>query len=81
MIQSQVQIRPFGATSIKILLIKGFFKLTKQLKAKHVNSIVKHTADLLGMQTNEELEDFMDKTAWTLDAEHHKAGEVDTLLY
>jgi len=44
-------------------------------KAKHVNSIVKHTADLLGMQTNEELEDFMDKTAWTLDAEHHKAGE------
>merc|ERR1711915_392191 len=36
-------------------------------KAKHVNSIVKHTADLLGVQTNEELEDFMDKTAWTLD--------------
>ena len=29
------------------------------------------------MQTNEELEDFMDKTAWTLDAEHHKAGEVN----
>ena len=29
------------------------------------------------MQTNEELEDFMDKTAWTLDAEHHKPGEVE----
>lgn len=28
------------------------------------------------MQTNEELEDFMDKTAWTLDVEHHKPGEV-----
>ena len=44
---------------------------------------MKHTADLLGMQTNEELEDFMDKTAWTLDAEHHKAGEVSiiTLFY
>jgi len=44
-------------------------------KAKHVNSIVKHTADLLGMQTNEELEDFMDKTAWTLDAQYHKPDE------
>merc|ERR1712156_175628 len=44
-------------------------------KAKHVNSIVKHTADLLDMQTNEELEDFMAKTAWTLDKKYHKAEE------
>jgi len=44
-------------------------------KAKHVNSIVKHTADLLDMQTNEELEDFMSKTAWTLDKKYHKAEE------
>ena len=28
------------------------------------------------MQTNEELEDFMDKTAWTLDAQYHKPDEV-----
>lgn len=44
-------------------------------KAKHVNSIVKHTADLLNMQTNQELEDFMAKTAWTLDKQFHKAEE------
>ena len=28
------------------------------------------------MQTNEELEDFMAKTAWTLDKKYHKAEEV-----
>ena len=48
-------------------------------KAKHVNSIVKHTADLLNMQTNQELEDFMAKTAWTLDKQFHKAEEVYSL--
>ena len=30
------------------------------------------------MQTNEELEDFMAKTAWTLDKKYHKAEEVKT---
>jgi len=44
-------------------------------KAKHVNSIVKHTADLLEMQSNEELEEFMAKTAWALDREYHKPEE------
>ena len=29
------------------------------------------------MQTNEELEDFMAKTAWTLDKKYHKAEEVE----
>ena len=41
-----------------------------------MNSIVKHTADVLGMLTNEELEDFMAKTAWTLDRIYKKAEEV-----
>lgn len=44
-------------------------------KAKHVNSIVKHTADVLGMLSNEELEDFMAKTAWTLDRLYKKPEE------
>jgi len=44
-------------------------------KAKHVNSIVKHSADVLGMQTNEELEDFMSKTAWALDRLFKKPEE------
>ena len=51
--------------------------MTLNFQAKHVNSIVKHTADLLNMQTNEELEDFMAKTAWTLDKKYHKAEEVN----
>ena len=41
-----------------------------------MNSIVKHTADLLKMQTNEELEDFMSKTAWALDKQFQKPDEV-----
>lgn len=44
-------------------------------KAKHVNSIVKHTADVLGMLTNEELEDFMSKSAWALDRIFKKPEE------
>jgi len=44
-------------------------------KAKHVNSIVKHTADVLGMLTNEELEDFMAKSAWALDTKFKKPEE------
>jgi len=44
-------------------------------KAKHVNSIVKHTADVLEMDTNEELEIFMAATAWELDRRHKKPEE------
>jgi translation initiation factor 2 subunit 1 len=50
-------------------------------KAKHVNSIVKHTADVLGMQTNEELEDFMSKTAWALDRIYKKPEEAYKASY
>jgi len=83
------------AVVVRVDRTKGYIDLSKRRlsddekkrcenkfeKAKHVNSIVKHTADVLGMQTNEELEDFMSKTAWTLDRLFKKPEELYKASY
>jgi len=44
---------------------KGIERCTeKYSKAKAVNSIIRHVAEILGIKTNEELEDLYRKTAW-----------------
>jgi len=44
-------------------------------KAKHVNSIVTYAAELAGITTNEDLEEFMEKTAWYFDVKYKRAEE------
>ena len=44
----------------------------KYSKAKAVNSIVRHVAEILGFKTNEELEDLYKKTAWYFEAKSKK---------
>jgi len=46
----------------------------KYSKAKAVNSIVRHVAEILGFKTNEELEDLYKKTAWYFEAKSKKQG-------
>jgi len=41
-------------------------------KAKHVNSILRHVADTIGLTSQEQLEELFEKTAWTLDREYKK---------
>merc|ERR1711892_85937 len=43
-------------------------------KAKAVNSIVRHVAEILGFKTNEELEDLYKKTAWYFETKSKKQG-------
>merc|ERR1719492_5125 len=46
----------------------------KYSKAKAVNSIVRHVAEILGIKTNEELEDLYRKTAWYFETRAKKRG-------
>merc|ERR1712179_738761 len=46
----------------------------KYSKAKAVNSIVRHVAEILGIKTNEELEDLYRKTAWYFETRAKKQG-------
>merc|ERR1712096_417802 len=46
----------------------------KYSKAKAVNSIVRHVAEILGFKTNEELEDLYKKTAWFFETKCKKQG-------
>uniref|UniRef100_A0A0B7AEZ9 Eukaryotic translation initiation factor 2 subunit 1 n=1 Tax=Arion vulgaris TaxID=1028688 RepID=A0A0B7AEZ9_9EUPU len=46
----------------------------KFAKAKAVNSILRHVAELRGFKSNEKLEDLYEKTAWFFDAKYGKAG-------
>jgi len=39
-----------------------------------VNSILRHVAELLEYQTNEELEELYEKTAWHFDKKYGKPG-------
>ncbi|XP_067937877.1 eukaryotic translation initiation factor 2 subunit 1-like [Watersipora subatra] len=42
--------------------------------AKHVNSILRHVAELLDYTTNEQLEELYEKTAWFFDRKYGKTG-------
>merc|ERR1711934_384103 len=46
----------------------------KYSKAKAVNSIVRHVAEILGIKTNEEPEDLYRKTAWYFETRAKKQG-------
>merc|ERR1711872_1100003 len=46
----------------------------KYSKAKAVNSIVRHVAEILGIKTNDELEDLYRKTAWHFETRAKKQG-------
>jgi len=46
----------------------------KYSKAKAVNSIVRHVAEILGYKTNEELEELYRKTAWYFESKCKKQG-------
>jgi len=46
----------------------------KYSKAKAVNSIVRHVAEILGFKTNTELEDLYKKTAWYFESKSKKQG-------
>merc|ERR1712096_564603 len=46
----------------------------KYSKAKAVNSIVRHVAEILGFKSNEELEDLYRKTAWFFETKCKKQG-------
>lgn len=46
----------------------------KFAKAKCVNSILRHVAELLGYDTDEQLEDLYHKTAWHFDNKYNKPG-------
>merc|ERR1712156_407391 len=50
-------------------------------KAKHVNSILRHVADTIGMESQEQLEELFEKTAWTLDREYKKEGSEYAASY
>lgn len=46
----------------------------KFAKAKCVNSILRHVGELLGFETDEQLEDLYQKTAWHFDRKYGKTG-------
>lgn len=46
----------------------------KYSKAKAVNSIVRHVAEILGFKSNEDLEDLYKRTAWSFDTRAKKQG-------
>jgi len=46
----------------------------KYSKAKAVNSIVRHVAEILGYKTNDELEELYRKTAWYFESKSKKQG-------
>jgi len=39
-----------------------------------VNSILRHTAEILGIQTNAEFEELYEKTAWYYDEKYRRPG-------
>jgi translation initiation factor 2 subunit 1 len=39
-----------------------------------VNSILRHTAEVLGIQTNEQFEELYEKTAWYYDEKYGRPG-------
>ncbi|CAF1508048.1 unnamed protein product [Adineta ricciae] len=46
----------------------------KFVRGKTVSSILRHTAEVLGLKTNEEFEELYDKTAWYYDEKYKRAG-------
>jgi len=46
----------------------------KFVRGKTVSSILRHTAEVLGLKTNEEFEELYDKTAWFYDEKYKRAG-------
>ena len=46
----------------------------KFVRGKTVNSILRHTAEVLGLQTNEQFEELYEKTAWFYDDKHRRLG-------
>lgn len=48
----------------------------KFAKAKAVNSILRHVADILGYTSNEQLEDLYRKTAWYFEEKYKKQGSA-----
>lgn len=44
------------------------------VRGKTVSSILRHTAEVLGLKTNEEFEDLYEKTAWFLDEKYKRTG-------
>ncbi|GFR67092.1 eukaryotic translation initiation factor 2 subunit 1 [Elysia marginata] len=46
----------------------------KFAKAKAVNSILRHVAELMGYKSNEDLERLYEKTAWFFDTKYNKPG-------
>ncbi len=39
-----------------------------------MSSILRHTAEVLGLKTNEEFEELYDKTAWHFDEKYKRSG-------
>ena len=50
----------------------------KYSKAKAVNSIVRHVAEILGFKNNDELEELYKKTAWYFESKSKKHGTAFT---
>lgn len=46
----------------------------KFIRGKTVSSILRHTAEVLGLKSNEEFEELYDKTAWFLDEKYKRVG-------
>jgi len=46
----------------------------KFARGKTVNSILRHTAEVLKMQTDQQFEELYEKTAWKIDEKHKKPG-------
>lgn len=44
------------------------------VRGKTVSSILRHTAEVLGLKTNEEFEDLYEKTAWFFDEKYKRTG-------
>lgn len=47
----------------------------KYSKAKCIYSILRHTAELLGFDSDDQFEDFYERTAWALDAKYRRPTE------
>ena len=53
----------------------------KYSKAKAVNSIVRHVAEILGYKTNDELEELYRKTAWYFESKSKKQVMISKYFY
>lgn len=46
-----------------------------------IYSIIRHTAELLDFESDEQFEDFYDRTAWTLDTKYRRSTELYPASY